>query len=540
VTGGTNTGKSLVFNHLAGEPFSAVDHRASGTKHPVCLVPKQDTSFEPVLTRHFDSFRCIPWSNAEQSLNPADENQLFWLEGKNVPERLMLLDTPDFDTDRERNWDRAKAVRHAADVVIAVLTEQKYNDAAVRLFFREAAEADKPMIVLFNMLEMDSDMPHIARWLEQFQKETGAKPMAVLAAPFDKEQAEKIELPFYAIRENKPVPVDLKTELNELHFDTIKTQTLLGAVKILDDPKTGVRSYLDSVQRTSERFAEALKTLENIGDTEVQWSGLPSAMLADEIRNWWNSGRPALSQKINNFYRTIGTGLLFPVRKAANYFTGNRNDDSQITSLDDFRSAEHRAVIELVGKMMGKLETLADADNPVLRREILELTSGEHRVLLLQRAHRVLDTMPPVDEDFRHVLRQRLTEWTAKNPKKTAWIQTLDHAATAARPIITVTLAVGGFWAAGAYVVSHMVVDAVMASGITAGGEAAIHAGSEGITGGAAHLFRQIQEDYVLLRSKKFSDEFQKELWRDVMSRLQTGATITETDAFKRCRNWKV
>src|SRR5215469_474182 len=76
IMGGTNTGKSLVFNHLAGEPFSAVDHRASGTKHPVCLVPKTDeiTSFETILARHFDSFRCVTWSNPEQPLELSDEN----------------------------------------------------------------------------------------------------------------------------------------------------------------------------------------------------------------------------------------------------------------------------------------------------------------------------------------------------------------------------------------------------------------------------------------------------------------------------------
>ena len=139
--GGTNTGKSLIFNHLAGESFSAVDHRASGTKHPVCLVPKVEgiTSFESILLRHFDTFRCVVWSNAEQPLEPSEENYLFWHEGKNVPERLMLLDTPDFDTDRKANWERAKSVRHIADVLIAILTEQKYNDAVVRRFFREAA-----------------------------------------------------------------------------------------------------------------------------------------------------------------------------------------------------------------------------------------------------------------------------------------------------------------------------------------------------------------------------------------------------------------
>src|SRR4051794_38111562 len=39
IVGGTNIGKSVVFNHLAGETASAATPLAAGTKHPVCLVP---------------------------------------------------------------------------------------------------------------------------------------------------------------------------------------------------------------------------------------------------------------------------------------------------------------------------------------------------------------------------------------------------------------------------------------------------------------------------------------------------------------------
>ena len=538
VMGGTNTGKSLIFNHLAGESFSAVDHRASGTKHPVCLVPKSDgvTSYESILARHFDTFQCVTWSNAEKPLELSDENYLYWIEGKYVPERLLLLDTPDFDADREVNWDRAKSIRHAADVVIAVLTEQKYNDASVRRFFREAADADKPIIVLFNMIDLDGDMQHLSRWLEQFCYETGTKPIDVVVAPYNRECVETLTLPFYAVRNESLVPIDIKTELCELHFDAIKTQTLLGAIKVLDDPKTGVQSYLNSIQRASSQFAEAVKTLGNIGEAEVQWSGLPTAILADEVRTWWNSHRPPWSQTVNSVYRKVGGGLLWTLQKTVNYFKGGGSDTEQIKSLEDFRVAERRAVIEFVSKIMDKLEKIADAENPVLRREISELTSGEHRALLLQRAYSVLDSLPPVDEEFRELLHRRLADWTAENPKMAAWMHMLDNIMTAAHPLITITLAVSGGW-----VVAGGATAAVVASGATAAvvGETAIQAGTEGIAGKAAKLFQQIQEDYVLTRSKAFAEGFQKELWQDIMARLQTGASATETDIFKRCRNWR-
>ena len=536
IMGGTNTGKSLIFNHLAGESFSAVDHRASGTKHPVCLVPKTvgTVPYCTILARHFDTFQCVTWTNAKQPLELTDENYLYWFEGANVPEKLFLLDTPDFDADREANWDRAKSIRHVADVVIAVLTEQKYNDATVRRFFREAAEAGKPIIVLFNMIDPDGDAQHLSRWLEQFCRETGTQPIDVLAAPFNRDCVETLMLPFYAFRNNALVPIDLKTELSELHFEAIKTQTLLGAIKILDDPKTGVQSYLDTVQHASSQFAEALKTLENIGDAEVQWSGLPAAILANEVQTWWNTNRPVWSQKVNSVYRTVGGGLLWSVRKTVNYFKGS-NDSEQIRTLEDFRAAEQRTAIEFVSKIMDKLATLADTENPVLRREILELMSGSHRASLLQRAYSVLDSLPPVDQEFRKLLHRRLADWTTEHPKTTAWMLILDNIMTAAHPLITVTLAVSGGWMVAAALPYQMAGGAAA----VAVGEGVIQAGTEGLAGKAATLFRQIQEDYVLTRSKGFAEGFQQELWRDIMNRLQAGASATDSDVFRRCRNWR-
>ena len=54
------------------------------------------------------------------------------------------------DSDALVNWQRVRAIRQVADVLVAVLTQQKYNDAAVKQFFREAVQADKPIVAVFN------------------------------------------------------------------------------------------------------------------------------------------------------------------------------------------------------------------------------------------------------------------------------------------------------------------------------------------------------------------------------------------------------
>jgi len=148
----------------------------------------------------------------------------------------------------------------------------------------------------------------------------------------------------------------------------------------------------------------------------------------------------------------------------------------------------------------------------------------------------VLDSLPPVDQEFRELLHRRLSDWAAENPKTAAWMHMLDNFMTAAHPLVTVTLAVSGGLAVAAAPLAYQVAGG---AAVVAVGETVIQAGSQGIAGSAAKLFRQIQEDYVLTRSKGFAEGFQKELWQDIMTRLQTGASVTESDIFKRCRSWR-
>ena len=79
-----------------------------------------------------------------------------------MPPRLVLVDAPDVDSDVTVNWQRARAIRQTADVLIALLTQQKYNDAAVKQFFRAAVEADKPIIVIFNLCDLQADREYLA------------------------------------------------------------------------------------------------------------------------------------------------------------------------------------------------------------------------------------------------------------------------------------------------------------------------------------------------------------------------------------------
>jgi hypothetical protein len=195
VVGGTNIGKSVVFNHLPGYKASATSPLASGTKHPVCLVPP---GFEERhdLEAIFEGFRLHRWTRSEAALEEHAEHRLFWQVSERVPENLLVLDTPDIDSDARVNWERADNIRRCADILIAVLTQQKYNDAAVKQFFRKAAAEDKAVIVVFNQCQLPDDEDYWPLWLDTFCGETDIRPEIVYVAPNDRRAAEESRLDF--------------------------------------------------------------------------------------------------------------------------------------------------------------------------------------------------------------------------------------------------------------------------------------------------------------------------------------------------------
>jgi len=49
--------------------------------------------------------------------------------GDFLPDHIVLFDTPDVDSIAKQHWELAENIRAAGDVLVAVLTDEKYNDA---------------------------------------------------------------------------------------------------------------------------------------------------------------------------------------------------------------------------------------------------------------------------------------------------------------------------------------------------------------------------------------------------------------------------
>ncbi len=541
IVGGTNIGKSLIFNQLAGEEASAVSPLAAGTRHPVCLVP-EGFADEATLARLFPGFELRPWRAADDALDEGPEHRLLWRPSQTVPPQLLLLDTPDIDSDAQVNWERAERIGHAADVLLAVLTQQKYNDAAVKQFFRKAAEADKPVIVLFNQCDLVEDRTYWPQWLQTFVGETSAEAILVYVVPYDRAAAKERSLPFFDVgRDGRGAlgePASLRDELSALRFDEIKVRTLRGALaKVLDGP-TGAPAYFERVRQAAGDFSAAAAALSSQDMARVNWPPLPPGMLVDEIRQWWDDRRSQWSRSVHGFYRQLGDAVTWPFRRAWQAVSPPDVDPAAT-----FQRDERAAIFTAVERLLAELERLSQLGNATLQPRLQKLLAGQVRADLLRRIETSHAELPPLDDDYRNYLRAELDQWGRDYPRVVGFLRSLDHVAAMARPAITVSLAVSGWLVAGGLVhdaavqvaghtVGQVATEAVITGGITTGGEALVATTGEGIKQAAAQLFRRLQSHYAQQRAAWLARWLEKELLGDLLAELRQGAETTKHEAF--------
>lgn len=538
VVGGTNIGKSAVFNHLVGETASAVSPFASGTKHPVCLVPKGFAD-PAILERLFAGFELRAWHEPGEALVASDEHRLFWRVGSNIPPRLLALDSPDVDSDAEVNWQRADQIRQTADVLVAVLTQQKYNDAAVKRFFRKAAEADQPIVVVFNQCDLEQDATAWPQWLSTFCRETGAQPALVYVCPYDRQAALSGKLPFYPVGSQGTDPVGQPTELREalahFEFDAIKLRTLRGATRRVVDPATGAPTYLAELRQWSLEFQQAAQALSAGQMVRAYWPALPAHRLVDEIRRWWDGQRSGWSRSIHGFYRGVGEKLLAPVSRAWQAMTGAAPEAE-----DHFAQREREVVLRAVEELLGQLDRLAQLGNDQLRPRLQTLLGGAARVELLRRIEASHAQLAPIDDEYRSFVHAELDAWSQRNARAIGWLRSFDHVSAIARPAITVTLAVSGWAVAGSLVhdaavnvAGQLATEAAITGGIAGSGEVLVGTTGEGIRRAAGQLFRTLQDRYAQHRAQWLATWLERELLGDLLNDLRFGAELCQGPDFR-------
>jgi energy-coupling factor transporter ATP-binding protein EcfA2 len=146
--GGTGTGKSTLFNSLCGAPISRV-----GVIRPLTMIPTAFThrDFAERLGECPMMGGGIKGNQAERFGRLAEMRVHDRAEFK----RLILVDTPDFDSVEETNRATADDFLILADIVIYVTSQEKYADEKGLDFLGKALRWGKKSLVVMNKVSSE-------------------------------------------------------------------------------------------------------------------------------------------------------------------------------------------------------------------------------------------------------------------------------------------------------------------------------------------------------------------------------------------------
>ena len=452
VCGGTNTGKSLVASGMAGVTISLSTPEAARTRHPVASLPGGRAEGIDIGGL-FPGFTVRRWRSERDAIDAAAgpgeaDDILIWKEDSTgrQPTRVVLLDTPDIDGTLRDNWHRAELVRDAADVIVAVLTQQKYNDAAVREFFRAAAVAGKTTLVVFNMVDWPRQRVRIGGWLATFRDATGIEPAAVYAAPYDADAADAGRIGFHPVsgcpsdaEGDAPIAVPgtgIVTDLAARDLDRIKLAAMAGSLTIVLDPVEGVEGWLDRFTVEARAWQESRRRLAGAAHVEVTLPSAPREVVWNEIWEWLEPRRSGFDMAVSRVYRFAGRGVAWTTRAL-----GLGRDPRE--RREDFAAEELASLKQALGDFVERLDDACARDARLATVLTPRLVDADRAAWFadLQQRHA---SLPVVSEDYRRFVRAELDRFARDNPATVRWIVAALNAGAVARPAITVGLGLAG------------------------------------------------------------------------------------------------
>ena len=519
IAGGTNIGKSTIFNHLAQDNASGITPRASGTKYPVCLVPEAWADGEK-LQKLFDGFDVQPWSDQNAPLEDHQSDVLYWRRGDRVPPQLILLDTPDVDSTNQANWRRAEKIRQIADVLIAVLTKQKYNDKVCVDFFRQAAKSGKEFILLFNQFDLE-DVSYLPPMLGEVVKNIQQPPIYVYLTPHDRKASESLGLPFYFIPLNEDGSADvdqadltkstsLTDELAKLHFEELKSRSLAKSLADAMDSNTGLGKWLSDIGDQSEQCALRLKALEEFDPGTIEIPPMPKKMIFNELQLWRSSIRSSWA----NLVAVPMTAVENAWNVTVSFFKKKDNKDEP-SQEELFLEQERTSMFKALDKIYNTLKNQAALDT-VLGNELKSILASNPIESIIQRVELEHKSAPLFTEDFHEYVKSQLKEWSEKHPWQFLTYKAIDSTLVFVRPAAVVALGTC-FWFTPSITLGAMTVAPTLLDPMSLGDKCC-----------------KIQDRFCVERAQWLQKIIRQELHLDeLFEKMKRQSSIADEDAFK-------
>jgi hypothetical protein len=130
ICGGGSSGKSSLFNSLVGECISPVGGSAGLNRRVLASVHREIFNRPNILSTLFEPFGCLPDPLKDTKDLTVSGHPLYVLNDA-IPQNLVLMDTPDFDTGAKGtyiNRDITLKALESSDILIYVFTNSNYNN----------------------------------------------------------------------------------------------------------------------------------------------------------------------------------------------------------------------------------------------------------------------------------------------------------------------------------------------------------------------------------------------------------------------------
>jgi len=261
VAGGTNVGKSTLYNRIVGEPISAMSPLARFTKSAVLFVHAEahpetvPAEFLPGYPREFsgEDSRPVGGSPGDAERRPSLHCRLHRREAWR---EAHLLDSPDIDSTFARNLSTAEDLFFLADGVLFVTTPEKYNDEICVHYMKRVVQYGKRLWVLLNKCTDEEVGRDLRNEIVAGLAAGGGsiENVVVLDVPFLRHPAQEEGPWLDALR---AIPVEALAD------PAAKARAFRGALRHLEQDVTGLlhqvqleQTYLDEFRNAVTRFHE--------------------------------------------------------------------------------------------------------------------------------------------------------------------------------------------------------------------------------------------------------------------------------------------
>jgi len=420
--GGTNTGKSTIFNLLLGRDISPVRSTAAATCRPL-MAASPHRYAQCLEGRLMPEFRPLALENSEALVSgTAPEDALFVASDESLPDRLVLLDIPDVDSIDQQNWEVAENIQASGDVLIAVLTGEKYKDDRVIAFFRRARAAGRVIVPLMNKANPENDFAVARAQIGDFAREIGFDGVTRFAVGHDFGLAKHLSAPIEPLDGQPP----LRAYLESLDAAGIKAQVYRESVAHFVSQTGG---FLERAQEIFSLIAGVEREFEHhAGHCAERYDPQPDESVGELLHEYITARRGRISRSVSALGARIGRNLapisayaLRAVRERAALDVSVPEPTPGELAQQTVKTIE-RYTCDFLRDLIQTARNLSEPARGIVSQALEFLDADEAIEAVTAR----MAAPEELSESFRAHVRQTLERWWQERPLRRFLLQELD------------------------------------------------------------------------------------------------------------------